>query len=178
MSRKFLAVIVFLVFSILLLVGWSQKIGPLGTSPKPADPSKQAVVFFESWQHDSERFRMGINLVLATEPKYLEALAFFEENIQLSSNTSDIDYDYYWASFCLAKLGRYEECLENYTALRKGFSGRVIGGASGALRIWDNKLDDLKTLISQETSSRTEEIVEKMRDLDKKSAAWRRELPE
>jgi tetratricopeptide (TPR) repeat protein len=148
--------------------------GNVGETP---EEQLKATLFFESWQHDQETVRHGIALATASEPKYLEALELFRKNLQTFPKASDLDYDYFWAMYCLARLKRYNECLDYYDIMRRNFSGKVIGGASGALRIWDNKLNELKGLLLEENSSEAIDIVAKMKQLDVDSASWARTLP-
>jgi hypothetical protein len=103
---------------------------------------------FEPWQSDFGRFRQGMELLNRVPPDHAAALACFEENIRNASLAADIDYSHAWAMICLARLERWDDALNHYQILAERFPGTVEGGASGAARIWEPRLSEVRGIVA------------------------------
>ena len=94
-------------------------------------------------RHNQERFLIAHDLI--SRGQYEAALDSLELNIKNTPDAIDIDYDYGWATVCLAKLCRIDEFFKFYTIMRTQFNGVLHQG--GAIRDWDDRLLEAKQTI-------------------------------
>lgn len=88
------------------------------------------------YTHDQERFLVAYDRI--SQGHYEEALDLLRQNMRDTPDAIDIDYDFAWATLCLAHLCRTDEFLEYYRVMRTRFYGLISEG--GAIRGWDDKL--------------------------------------
>jgi len=123
-------------------------------------------IYFEPWQIDFDTFQEAQKSLNSTPPDFEAAIRRFDELISKFPDARDLDYAYGWKTYCLAKLGKFKEALASYKIIREKFYGYVLGGASGALRLWDDKLGEVKSIIRSASSPEALETVAEMEKLD------------
>ncbi len=139
---------------------------PPAEQPKFVNGNQIVKIGFDPWQIDFLAFRRGMGLLQASSPDYLQAISSFEEIIKKNPDAKDIDYPMGWALFCEAKAGKLKEALLRYRVFREKYHGWQEGGASGAVRLWDTKLDEIKEIVKSSNFEKKMEIWQEMRDLD------------
>lgn len=120
---------------------------------------------YSQGRHNQERFSSAYDLI--SQGQYEKALQLLKENIKETPNATNLDYDYGWATICLARLCRVEELVQFYKTMRTRFDGLLQEG--GALRDWDDKLLEAKQVIASCAHSNTRAVVEELNELDRKS---------
>ena len=175
MPRIFIAAILFtVVFSITFFLAKemqekspsSMTVAGSTSSSKSASESQSASLYFEPWQSNFDTFNAGYKLMNASEPKYQEAVDCFEKNIQSFPKAIDLDYSICWAGFCLAKLGKFEESIKYYQLMRENFYGIQTGAASGAQRLWETRLQEIRTMVETSSAPKAIDILQRMKKID------------
>lgn len=94
-------------------------------------------------RHNQERFLIAHDLI--SRGQYEAALDSLKLNIKNTPEAIDIDYDYGWATVCLAKLCRIDEFFKFYRIMRTQFNG--VLHQRGAIRDWDDRLLEAKQTV-------------------------------
>jgi len=132
----------------------------------PITASQGNALYYEVPEHNYKKFRQGYELLSSTPPNFEEALKLFEENIAEFPKARDLDYDYGWAMICAAHLKKYAKALEYYRTMRIRFGDVVQGAGGGAMRVWNNRLEEFRMILQNSSDTKAIEVLGEVKKID------------